>query len=130
MMVIFESLLVDTDVLNKSLRGDKTKQINLKYGKDKYGIPLFTVCKLINGSNNMKQRGEFMKVLRYYNLPLVDEKVSEQAFSLYKKYSQKNDVKISDSLIAATAIVNDRPLRNENKKDFNFIEKINFYKEK
>ncbi|MEO6838476.1 MAG: type II toxin-antitoxin system VapC family toxin [Ginsengibacter sp.] len=129
-MVILESVLVDTDILIKSFRGDKTKQINLKHLKDKYRISVITACELINGAKSIKQRGEFMKVLRYYNITLVDEKISEQAFSLYKKYSLKNDMAISDSFIAATAILHDLFLYTDNKKDFDFIKGIKFYKEK
>jgi len=129
-MVILESFLVDTDILIKAFRGDRTKQINLKSLKEKYCISIITACELINGAKNIKQRGEFMKALRYYSLALIDEKISEQAFSLYKKYSLKNDMKISDSFIAATALVHDLFLYTDNKKDFNFIEGIKFYKEK
>jgi predicted nucleic acid-binding protein len=39
-------------------------------------------------------------------------------------------MKISDSRIAATAIECDLQLYTDNKKDFNFIEKIKFYNEK
>ncbi len=104
-MVILESVLVDTDILIKSFRGDKTEQINLKSLNDQYCISVITACELINGAKNIKQRGVFMKVLRYYNLALVDEKISEQAFSLYKKYSLKNDMKISDSLISPVSLI-------------------------
>lgn len=129
-MVIFESVLVDTDILIKAYRGDKIKEANLKYLKGRYCISVITACELINGAKNIKQRAEFLKVLRYYQIALVDEKISEQAFSLYKKYSIKNDMKISDSFIAATAIEQDLLLYTDNKKDFNFIEGIKFYKEK
>lgn len=129
-MVIIKSVLVDTDILIKSFRGDKIKQENLKFLRDKYAISVITACELINGAKNIKQRGEFMKVLRFYNLALIEEKISEQAFSLYKKYSLNQDMKISDSFIAATAIVNSLFLYTDNKKDFNFIDGIKFYKEK
>lgn len=129
-MVIIESALVDTDILIKAYRGDKTKQVNLKYLKDKYCISVITACELIIGARNIKQHGEFIKVLRSYQIVLIDEKISEQAFSLFKKYSSKKDMKISDSFIAATAIINNLFLYTDNKKDFNFIEGIKFYKEK
>jgi len=115
-MVIFESVLVDTDILIKAYRGDKVKDGNLKYLKGKYCISVITACELINGAKNIKQRAEFLKVLRYYQIALVDEKISEQAFSLYKKYSIKNDMKISDSFIAATAIEQDLLLYTDNKR--------------
>ena len=129
-MVIFESVLVDTDILIKAYRGDKIKEANLKYLKGKYCVSVITACELINGAKNINQRTEFIKVLRYYQIALLDEKISGQAFSMYKKYSFKNDMKISDSFIAATAIIHDLFLYTDNKKDFNIIDEIKFYKEK
>lgn len=129
-MVIFESTLVDTDILIKSYRGDKNKQNNLKYLEGKYCISVITACELLNGAKNIHQLGEFNKALRYYNLVLIDEKISDKAFTLFKKYSFINDMKISDSFIAATAICHDLFLSTDNKKDFNFIKEIKFYKEK
>lgn len=129
-MVIFESVLVDTDILIKAFRGEKIKQENLKYLKDKYCISVITACELINGAKNNNQHVEFIKLLRTYKISFIDEKISEQAFSLFKRYSSNNDMKISDSFIAATAITHDLLLFTDNKKDFNFIEGIKFYKEK
>jgi predicted nucleic acid-binding protein len=88
-MVIFESVLVDTDILIKAYRGDKIKEANLEYLKGRYCVSIITACKLLNGAKNIKQRAEFLKVLRYYQIALVDEEISEKAFSLYKKYSFK-----------------------------------------
>lgn len=129
-MVIFESVLVDTDILIKAFRGEKIKQENLKYLNDKYCISVITACELINGAKNNNQHVEFIKLLRTYKISFIDEKISEQAFSLFKRYSSNNDMKISDSFIAATAITHDLLLFTDNKKDFNFIEGIKFYKEK
>lgn len=110
-MVIFETTLVDTDILIKAYRGDKIKQRNLKFLKDKYCISVITACELLNGAKNIHQSGEFNKALRYYPLAFIDEV-------------------ISDALIAATAIRNSLFLYTDNIKDFNFIEGIKFYKEK
>ena len=129
-MVIFESILVDTDILIKAYRSDKTKQINLRYLKNKYCISVVTACELLNGAKNIHQRAEFNKALRYYHIALIDETISETAFSLYKKYSFGNKIQISDAFIAATALEHDLFLYTDNKKDFNFIEGIKFYKEK
>ena len=129
-MVISESVLVDTDVLIKAYRDDKAKQTNLKYLKGKYCISVITACELLNGARNIHQRREFNKVLRYYDIVLVDEKISKLAFSLFKKYSFTNEMKISDSFIAPTAMHNAFSLYTDNKKHFNFIDGIKFYIEK
>lgn len=129
-MVVYETVLVDTDILIKAYRGDKTKQQNLKFLKDKYCISVITACELLNGAKSIHQRTEFNKVLRYYYLVDIDEKISGIAFTLFKKYSFANKMKISDAFIAATAIRNDLFIYTDNKKDFDFIEGAKFYKEK
>ena len=129
-MVVLESVLVDSDILIKAYRGIKTKQENLKLLKDKYCISVITACELLNGAKNLNQRSEFNKVLRYYHVISIEEKISEIAFSLFKKYSFTSKMKISDAFIAATAIRNDLLIYTDNKKDFDFIEGIKFYKEK
>jgi tRNA(fMet)-specific endonuclease VapC len=129
-MVIFESVLVDTDILIKAFRGDKIKQNNLKHLKDKYCISVISACELLNGARNFNQRVEFNKALRFYTVAPMDERISEIAFSLFKKYSFANTMKISDSFIAATSVRHDFLLYTDNKKDFNFIEGIKFYNEK
>jgi predicted nucleic acid-binding protein len=129
-MVISESILVDSDILIKAYRGNKTKQLNPKDLKGKYCISVITALELMNGAKNIKQRTEFIKVLRYYKIVLINEKIPEQAFTLFKKYSSGNDMRISDAFIAATVINMDLFLYTDNKKDFNFIKEIKFYKEK
>ena len=124
------TVLVDTDILIKAYRGDKKKEVNLKKLEGKYQISVINACELINGAKKVKQRREFIKVLQHYFVALINDKISQQAFSLYKKYSFKNDLKISDSFIAATAISNDLFLYTDNKKDFEFIDEIKFYKER
>lgn len=128
-MVVFETILVDSDILIKAFRGDKIKQKNLKLLKDKYCISVITACELINGAKNINQRREFNKVLRYYHLVLIDEKISEKAFSIFKKFSFNNTIRIAVAFIAATAISNNLLLYTDNKKDFGFIDGIGFYKE-
>ena len=129
-MVVSESVLVDTDLLIKSYRGDKVKQNNLKLLKDKYCISVITALELLNGAKSIHQRKEFNKVLRYYSIVFIEEKISEEAFTLFKKYSYSNEMKISDTFIAATALQQDLILYTDNKKDFDFIKGISFYKEK
>ncbi|MDQ6901985.1 MAG: PIN domain-containing protein, partial [Bacteroidota bacterium] len=86
-MVVKETVLVDTDILIKAYRGDKTKQENLKLLKDKYCISVITACELLNGAKNLRQRTEFNKVLKYYHVVSIDEQISDKAFSLFKQYS-------------------------------------------
>jgi tRNA(fMet)-specific endonuclease VapC len=129
-MVVYESVLVDTDILIKSYRGDKTKQKNLKLLKDKYCISIITALELLNGAQRIHQRAEFEKVLRHYSIVFIDEKISKKIYFLFKKYSFENAMKISDAFIAATSIEQSLLLYTDNKKHFNFIDEVKFYIEK
>ncbi len=129
-MVVYESVLVDTDILIKSYRGDKIKQKNLKLLKDKYCVSIITALELLNGAQRIHQRAEFEKVLRHYSIVFIDEKISQKIYSLLKKYSFEKAMKISDAFIAATSIEQSLLLYTDNKKHFNFIDEVKFYIEK
>jgi tRNA(fMet)-specific endonuclease VapC len=129
-MVVYESVLVDTDILIKSYRGDKIKQKNLKLLKDKYCISIITALELLNGAQRIHQRAEFEKVLRHYSIVFINEKISQKIYFLFKKYSFENAMKISDAFIAATSIEQSLLLYTDNKKHFNFIDEVKFYIEK
>ena len=129
-MVVYETVLVDTDILIKAYRGDKLKIANLKKLKDKYCISVITACELLVGAKNLKQLAEMNKLLRIYTIATVDEKISDLVLKLFQKYSIRNRLKISDTFIAATAIRNNLLIYTDNKSDFNFIDDIRFYSEK
>jgi predicted nucleic acid-binding protein len=98
-MVVYESVLVDTDILIKSYRGDKIKQKNLKLLKDKYCISLVTALELLNGAQRIHQRAEFEKLLRHYSIVFIDEKISQKIYFLFKKYSFENAMKYQTLLL-------------------------------
>jgi predicted nucleic acid-binding protein len=129
-VVVYESVLVDTDILIKAYRGDKVKIANLKKLKDKYCISVITACELLNGAKSIQQSAEMNKLLQIYMIALVDEKVSDLALRLFQKYSIRNKLKISDTFIAATALRNDLFIYTDNKSDFDFFVGIKFYLEK
>ncbi len=124
------SVIVDTDILIKAYRGDKIKIANLKKLKDKYCISIISACELLIGAQNLKQLAEMNKLLKIYSIAYIDEKASESALKLFKKYSIHNNLKISDTFVAATAISNDLLMYTDNKSDFDFIEELKFYSEK
>lgn len=129
-MVVYETVLVDTDILIKAYRGDKQKIANLKKLKDKYCISVITACELLVGAKDLKQLVEMNKLLQIYTIAPVDEKISDLALRFFKKYSIRNRLKISDTFIAATAIRHSLLIYTDNKSDFEFIDDLRFYTEK
>lgn len=123
-------VIVDTDILIKAYRDDVIKIKNLKLLKNSYCISVISAMELIAGSNNLKQLASFNKVLKVYSILHINESISYKAFQLYKNYMLSNKPGLPDSLIAASALENNLLLYTDNKKHFDFIEGIKFYKEK
>lgn len=123
-------VIVDSDILIKSYRGELIKIRNLKLLKDSYCISVISAIELIAGAKNIKQFTELNKVLKAYSILQLDESISKRAFQIFKKYILSNQPKLYDCLIAASALEKSILLYTDNKKDFDFIEGIKFYKEK
>jgi predicted nucleic acid-binding protein len=123
-------VIIDTDILIKAYRGDSIKIENLKLLKDSYCISVMSAVELIAGSKSIKQFVSLNKVLKVYPIIHFDEDISKQAFKIYKDYILLHHPKLFDCLIAATALEKKFLIYTDNKKDFDFIEGIKFYKEK
>lgn len=123
-------VIVDTDILIKAFRGDATKIRNLSILKDRYCISVITAIELIDGAKNIKQLASLNKVFKVYTIIHLDQTVSRQAFQLYRRYSLKHSLGLSDCFIACTSLADNLELYTDNKKDYNFIEGIKFYKER
>lgn len=85
---------------------------------------------LIAGSRNLKQFASFNKILKVYSILHISENISQRAFHLYKNYMLSYRPGLPDSFIAASALENNLLVYTDNKKHFDFIEGIKFYKEK
>jgi predicted nucleic acid-binding protein len=84
-MVVLQSVLVDSDILIKAYRGDKTKQYHLKLLKDNYCISVITACELLAGARSINQHREFLKAIKFYHVAPLDEKIASLAFNPLQK---------------------------------------------
>ena len=123
-------VIVDTDILIKAYRDNDIKIRNLKLLKNSYCISVISALELIAGSKNLKQFTSFNKALKAYSILHINEDISHRAFQLYKNYILLRKPGLPDSFIAASALENNLLLYTDNKKHFDFIEGIKFYKEK
>jgi tRNA(fMet)-specific endonuclease VapC len=123
-------VIVDTDVLIKAYRDDVIKIRNLKLLKNNYCISVISAMELIAGSNNLKQLASFNKILKVYSILQLNENVSQRAFQMYKNYILLHKPGLPDSFIAASALEHNLLIYTDNKKHYDFIEGIKFYKEK
>ena len=123
-------VIVDTDILIKAYRGDVVKIKNLKLLKNIYCISVISAMELIAGSNNLKQLSSFNRLLKVYPILQLNERASNRAFQLYKNYILVHKTGLPDSFIDATALEFNLLICTDNKKHYDFIEGIKFYKEK
>jgi len=125
-----QRILVDTDIIIKSYRGNETIYKELRAIKEKFAVSVVTALELLNGANNIKQLASTRKELKAYTILHFDHEISSRSLQLFSKYSVKQKLKIADLLIAATALRFNLELYTDNKKHYDFIEGLKFYKEK
>jgi len=84
---------------------------------------------LLIGANTIAKKEAIKKIFEsYYGIPL-SLIISEKSIEIMQIYvSGQQIISVPDCLIAATSIITGYPLLTYNKKDFNFIDGVNFYK--
>ena len=125
-----KKILVDTDIIIKSFRGNTSVYKELISIKDKFAISVVTALELLNGANNVKQLGSTKKELKAYTIIHFDNNISQLSLQLLSKYSLSKKPQLPDLFIAATALHFNLQLYTDNKKHYNFIEGLRFYKER
>ena len=125
-----KKILVDTDIIIKSFRGNTSVYKELISIKDKFAISVVTALELLNGANNVKQLGSTKKELKAYTIIHFDNNISQLSLQLLSKYSLNKKPQLPDLFIAATALRFNLQLYTDNKKHYNFIDGLRFYKER
>jgi len=122
-------IVVDSCVFIKAFRRDQTANNDLKAIADRTVYSVITYLELLVGANTPKKKEAVTKIFEsYYGIPL-NPIISEKAIEIMRKYiSGQQMLSVPDCLIAATSIVTGFHLLTYNKKDFDFIDGIKFYK--
>ncbi|MEO8146444.1 MAG: PIN domain-containing protein [Bacteroidia bacterium] len=98
-------VLVDSDILIKTFRENKTIKNQLDVLKGQIAISVVTAYELLEGANSKKKMYELLKQFRAYQLMQLNESISLKALTLFKTYKPLNSLFVADALIAATALV-------------------------
>jgi len=106
---------------------DTVKAALDKIGNDNIAFSIITFAEIIYGTKKTELPAikKFFSQLRLIDL---DTDISKQFNGLILSYAFSHRVGIPDALIAATAISQGLTLYTENKKDFDFIPGLKFYK--
>lgn len=121
-------IIIDSCVLIKAFRKDAKANDDLKDIVDRTAFSVITKLELLVGANTLVKKEAINKIFdAYYGIPLSPA-ISLKAIEIMQKYiTGQRIISVPDCLIAATSIITGFPLLTYNKKDFEFIEGVNFY---
>lgn len=128
-----EKIICDTDVMidywdKSKSRHTATKSI-LENSIELENVVLSAVTKmeLMVGVKNKADMIKITKELSRFNIALINNDITLQAFNLLQTYRLSHGLSLPDSLIAATSLVADLELFTYNTKDFKFIPQLKLH---
>jgi predicted nucleic acid-binding protein len=98
-----------------------------KIGNANTAFSIITFSEIVYGT----KKSDLAAIQSYFsglNEIHIDTEISKVFKGITLSYSYNHHIKIPDAIIAATAICSGLQLYTENKKDFDFIPEIKFYK--
>lgn len=123
-------VLVDTDILIKTYRGNRQLYKELQHIRNDFAISVITAMELYTGAGTVRKRTSMRRELKAYEVLHLSEAISVMALKFYATYQPASKLLIPDFLVAATALTNGMQLFTHNKKDFSIIRGLRFYNEK
>ncbi len=121
-------ILCDTNIFINLIRGDESVFRNLmNIGEKNIAYSIITRAEIFQGAKKSEVLRDKLLFEQWKPLHLSED-ISKIFHGLIQNYSISHRIQIPDALIAATAISNDLQLYTFNKKDFDFIPEIRFYK--
>lgn len=115
--------LIDTDFLIDAGRGiaQAIECLDEIRANSALAISVVTQLKLMVGCRNKTELRKLDKFLKQVQVLRINEAISDKAVELLRQYRLSHGLLIADSLIAATALVMDVPLKSKNQSDFKAI---------
>jgi len=127
-MAAKQLIMCDSNIFIRAFQGhDDVRKALDKIGSEQVAASVITYSEIIYGTKKEK----LQKIKTYFSsvhLIHITEEISKAFIGISLNYSYRHHIKIPDALIAATAITSGLQLYTVNKKDFDFIREIKFYK--
>ena len=122
-------MVIDSDVLIWYMRGN-AKAYKLLHKLNGFYISVVTYMELVQGMRNKGELIELRKALRDWNTKIlyINEDISTKAMFYVERYYLSHSLRLADSLIAATAIVNGLPILTANIKHYSMLSELEIKK--
>jgi len=119
--------IVDTDILIDAGHGiaDAVTCLQNLKSSSSLAISIVTQMELIIGCANKAELQTLDNFIKHFYVTKIDQSISEKPVDLLRLYRVSHGLLISDSLIAATAIVYNCPFITKNQRDYRFIQGLN-----
>ena len=99
-------ILLDTNILIQILKGDNKTIKLVESLPESLSISSISAMELYYGALNKSEIRKIEKFLLLFEVIYLNKDISQNATKLIKTYAKSHNLDIPDSLIAATAIVN------------------------
>tara|TARA_R110001583_G_C5528085_1_gene398286 strand:- start:76 stop:462 length:387 start_codon:yes stop_codon:yes gene_type:complete len=123
-MTVLDNMVLDTNVLIEILKNNQQTIKQVESLSPPLFVSVISAMELIYGALNNQELKKLQQFLSLFTIIQLNEKVSQQAFSLITKYAKSHTLDIPDALIAASCLDNNKTLFTYNRKDFHFIPKL------
>jgi predicted nucleic acid-binding protein len=120
---VIEPAIVDTDVLIDIGRGVEEAVASLEQIEQRSSptISVVTQMELLIGCQNKAELRKLDRFLRRFHIVKLNERISDMAVDLLRRYRLSYGLLIADALIAATALSLHLPFVTKNQRDYRFI---------
>jgi predicted nucleic acid-binding protein len=113
--------LVDTDVLVDVSRNNLGAIASIDRLGNDWALSAITALELISGAKNQREVGLIDRLIEIYETIPVNDSIGRRAYDLLKVHAKSGGLRTFDSLIAATAIEEQRTLVTRNHKHFRMV---------
>ncbi len=115
-------ILLDTNIFIEIFKGNKRIIKEVKsIGLENIALSIIVKQELIFGARDKRELNLILKAINKHKVFYLTEAISKTSMELMFNYSLSHKLTITDSLIAATALIYDLPLYTLNIKDFKNI---------
>jgi predicted nucleic acid-binding protein len=122
-------LIIDSDVLIWFYRGYEVAK-KAVLGAIPFKVSVITYIELLEGIRNKDELSKLKEDFSEWGVEVlqINENMSLRAVALVEKYKLSHNLKLADSLIAATVLENNETLLTGNIKHYNYIKNLNVNK--